>query len=78
MTEMWEAVVKTAKRLDVQVFATTHNQDCIRSIAYLHDAHSSLCEDVRLFRIESDRPEAVCYTPDEIAIAAREHMELRG
>ncbi|HHC24806.1 MAG TPA: ATP-binding protein [Desulfobacterales bacterium] len=28
MENMWRLITQTAKRLDVQVFATTHNSDC--------------------------------------------------
>lgn len=28
MYDMWKLIWKTAKRLNVQVFATTHNSDC--------------------------------------------------
>jgi AAA15 family ATPase/GTPase len=30
---MWEIVFRTAKRLNVQVFATTHSSDCVRTFA---------------------------------------------
>lgn len=33
LTDVWRAVMETAVRLNVQVFATTHSYDCIRSFA---------------------------------------------
>jgi AAA15 family ATPase/GTPase len=33
MSDMWKLIWETAKRLNVQVFATTHNSDCWRSLA---------------------------------------------
>lgn len=33
MARMWEVIMTTAKLLDVQVFATTHSDDCLRGLA---------------------------------------------
>ena len=34
---LWRLVVETARRLNVQVFATTHSKDCLEAIARLHE-----------------------------------------
>ena len=77
MTKMWRMVIETAKRLDVQVFATTHSQDCVRSLAWLQDSHPELGAEVRLHRIEPGADRTVSYTAKELVIAAREHIEVR-
>lgn len=76
MSKMWKAVLLTAKRLNVQVFASTHSLDCLRSFAALYKEDNSVENDIRLYRIEEEQ--AVPYSASEIHIAARQHMELRG
>jgi len=51
MENMWKLITQTAKRLDVQVFATTHNSDCRTSLAAI------LCDEdaVTIQRIEKDK-----------------------
>jgi len=78
MSDMWRVLITTAKRLDVQLFATTHSLDCVRSLAWLSNNEPDLCEDVRLHRVDEERDRTVVYTPDEISIAAEQHVELRG
>lgn len=78
MTDMWRVLIKTAQRLDVQVFATTHSLDCLRSIAWLYSREPDLCHQVRLHRVESGRNKTVVYDPEEIQTAAKQHVELRG
>ncbi|MHC4741789.1 MAG: AAA family ATPase [Planctomycetota bacterium] len=78
MADMWRVLIETAKRLDVQVFATTHSLDCVRSLAWLYQRDPSLCHAVRLHRVDSTRDRTVVYGPDEIEMSAKEHVELRG
>ena len=78
MSDMWRVLIATAKRLDVQLFATTHSLDCVRSLAWLSSNEPDLCEGVRLHRVDEERDRTVVYTPDEISIAAEQHVELRG
>lgn len=78
MGDMWRMLIETAKRLDVQVFATTHNSDCVRSLAFLHEQSPELCREVRLHRVEREQECTVVYGPEEIKIAAEQNMELRG
>jgi len=78
MTDMWRVLIKTAERLDVQVFATTHSLDCLRSLAWLYSREPDLCHLVRLHRVESGRNKTVVYDTEEIRTAANQHVELRG
>ncbi len=75
MENMWKLITQTAKRLDVQVFATTHNSDCWTSLAAI------LCDedaiDVTIQRIEKDKKQSVAFTYDEIVIAAEREIEVR-
>jgi energy-coupling factor transporter ATP-binding protein EcfA2 len=77
MNKMWEMVIRTANRLNVQVFATTHSHDCVRGLAELQQALPDLCEGVRVHRIEKDFEKAITYSAAEILIADEHHMEVR-
>jgi hypothetical protein len=77
MIDMWKLVVETARRLDVQVLATTHSLDCVRALAWLHETDPTLAGEVTLHRVERDLPQTVSYSAEELAIAARHHMDVR-
>ena len=72
---MWRVLIATAERLDVQVFATTHSLDCVRSLAWLAYSEPELCKSVRMHRVDSERSKSVVYSPDEISVAAEQHVE---
>lgn len=78
MEAMWRFIVETAIRLDIQVFATTHSNDCVRALAYLHQEHQDLAEMVSLHRIERGRTFATRYTTAELEVAVRHGIEVRG
>ena len=75
--DFWRMVLQTARDHNVQVLATTHGWDCVRGFAQaatdLDTAHGAL------FRLERDghRTRAVEYREDELAVAARDGIEVR-
>ena len=77
MANMWRLVFGALKELNVQVFATTHSSDCIRSLAELCYLETDVADNVTLQRIESDKPKAVSYTAQDIEMAAERHIEVR-
>jgi hypothetical protein len=77
MTNMWRLVFGAAKELDVQVFATTHSSDCIKSLAELCYMETDVAENVALQRIDRGKSKAIPYTADEIEIAAEKQIEVR-
>jgi hypothetical protein len=77
MEGMWRIVITTAKRLNVQVFATSHSQDCINSLGRLHQMSPKLAAEVSLHRLERGLPHSVRYGPDEISTAALQEIEVR-
>jgi energy-coupling factor transporter ATP-binding protein EcfA2 len=78
MADMWRVLIATAKRLDVQIFATTHSLDCVRSLGWLFGRDPDLVNLVRLHRVDEQRGQTVVYSPEEILIAAEHDVELRG
>ncbi len=78
MVRMWRLLVETAKRLNVQVFVTTHSLDCILAIAELCEQFPALADEVLLHRVERGEETAVTYTASDLRVAAEQHMEVRG
>jgi len=77
LANMWKVVLETAKRLNVQVFATTHSRDCYESLAEISRPQVVDKNEVSIQRIERDRKEAVAYSEQEIVIAAESGIEVR-
>ncbi len=77
METMWKLVRKTAERLDIQVFATTHSRDCYEALAAISRADAGDSSEVSIQRIEKGKPRAVAFTEPEIVIAARRGIEVR-
>ncbi len=75
MPALWRIVLETARRLDVQVFATTHSRDCLEGIAAL--SPDELKDDLAVYRLERGNPKAVRYAGAEMAIAAEASIEVR-
>ena len=77
MKEMWRFLYTCSKRYNVQVIATTHSRDCVKSLAAVYRDHVSGGNDVTINRIERDRQEAVSYTEQEIVAVADYDIETR-
>jgi energy-coupling factor transporter ATP-binding protein EcfA2 len=77
MEDMWRVVQKTAHRLDVQVFATTHSSDCWKALAAVCSGESSASGRVSMQRIDRDKKESVPFSDREIVIAAEQGIEVR-
>ena len=75
--DFWRMVLQTARDHNVQVLATTHGWDCVRGFAQaatdLDTVHGAL------LRLERDghRTRVVEYREDELAVAARDGIEVR-
>jgi predicted ATPase len=50
MSDMWKLIWETAKRLNVQIFATTHNSDCWMSLAAIASNESPSEEGITIHR----------------------------
>lgn len=74
--ELWRLILKTARRLNVQVFATTHSWDCIEAFqkATQEDQEEGLL--IRLGRKQGDVI-ATLFDEQELAVVTREEIEVR-
>jgi AAA15 family ATPase/GTPase len=77
MSKMWKMIWETAKRLNVQVFATTHNSDCWTSLAAIASAENPSEEGITIQRIEKGKSNSVVFTERQVAIAAERGIEVR-
>lgn len=77
MSNMWQLIWKTAKRLNVQVFATTHNSDCWTSLAAIANDENPSEEGITIQRIEQDKTSSILFTERQIVIAAERGIEVR-
>ncbi len=77
MSDMWKLIWETAKRLNVQVFATTHNSDCWTSLASIAEQEDAAEDGIRIHRIEKGKETSVVFTEPQIVIAAEREIEVR-
>ncbi len=78
ITDLWDLIFKTAERLNIQVFATTHSSDCIESFNEAVNIQQN--RDVgKLFRLErrGEKIETVKYNNEDLTIATRQEIEVR-
>jgi AAA15 family ATPase/GTPase len=77
LPKVWEALGEIARQLNVQVFATTHSYECVKSA---HEAFSKRDSyDFRLYRLEEVEGEiqAVAYDRETLGIALEARLEVR-
>lgn len=76
--ELWKVIFETAKKLDVQVFATTHSSDCISSFSAILQENNNAREGCYL-RLEqkNGNVRAVSYDAQELKIIAAQNIEVR-
>ncbi|MGB5593321.1 MAG: AAA family ATPase [Crocosphaera sp.] len=75
--DMWKVILFTARKLNIQVFATTHNSDCWTSLAKLIQQEKIEDNEITIQRIEPDRKKAVSFNTKQIVIAAERGIEVR-
>jgi energy-coupling factor transporter ATP-binding protein EcfA2 len=77
-SDMWRLLIETADRLNVQIFATTHSQDCVKAfqetLNQLEDKSIG-----KLFRLSlrDGFIHPIAYNADELYIAESQSIEVR-
>jgi len=77
MVDLWKLIWKTAKELDIQVFATTHSRDCWEALGELIEAEEIYGDEIMIHRIDAKRDRSTSYDTDKIVIAAEDQVEVR-
>ena len=80
LTKMWKLVFETAKRLNVQVFATTHSWDCIQ--AFQSAAEGDFEPDAMLISLRANPQDtgevaAVTFANERLKHVAQDPIEVR-
>ena len=77
MEDVWRLLVEVAKEADVQIFATTHSQDCIRGLGFLVKSRPDLAQHLSIQKAHTSLAQAVCFAGEEIATAVEQDIDLR-
>jgi predicted ATP-dependent endonuclease of OLD family len=77
MYEMWSLLYKSAKELNVQIFATTHSSDCVNSLAKICSGDLDPKYRVTLQRIEAGKKKSIPYSEGELRTASDRKIEVR-
>ncbi|MDR1971114.1 MAG: AAA family ATPase [Treponema sp.] len=74
---LWRAILKTAALYNVQLFITTHSQECIAALSSVYSKNQD--DNIRLYRIEkSENSHSVFkYSPEMIATGMESNYEVR-
>ena len=75
LADMWRLIYSTAREFDIQVFATTHSYDCVRSLATICKAEGP--RHITIQRVEAGELDAVRYSERQIMIAGEQEIEVR-
>ncbi|MEL6867325.1 MAG: ATP-binding protein, partial [Bacteroidota bacterium] len=79
MEKLWQMIFKYAHAWDIQVFATTHSQDAIRSFHYVASEEQYL-EEAEYIRLQVNRKgehEAVIYDGQRLKDSIQLELEIR-
>ena len=81
MKDFWVNIMKVCKELDVQLFATTHSQECTET--YVEASNSlNYNNEIRLIKLEEssnkDKTYASTFTYNQISAGLDSNVELRG
>jgi len=79
MEKMWEIIFKYAVAWDIQVFATTHSQDAIRTFHYVasQEKYTDKAEFIRLQMGRTGKHEAIIYDGDRLKDSLNLELEIR-
>lgn len=77
MAKMWELVVQTAEKNNIQVFATTHSADCVRGLGLLAEQRPDLQHAIAAHKIERDMGHNVAFSGHDVALAVEQDVEIR-
>ena len=77
MLDMWKFIIHAARSLNMQVFTTTHSQDCIDSLAEFMANEPEFQDEFGLQRIEVGSPVGIHSSAEEIQLCVSRRIEMR-
>jgi hypothetical protein len=78
MAHMWAMVIDTARRRDLQVFATTHSIDCITALRRACLDAPERATEIRVIRLVKGGRAGITFTAEELDTAIEGEVEVRG
>src|SRR5258708_14421514 len=75
--ELWQLIFQLARRLNVQVFATTHSWDCIEGFQKPPQENKQQDEMLIRLSLRKDQVVATLFDERKLGIATREQIEVR-
>jgi AAA15 family ATPase/GTPase len=75
--DLWRLIFRLARRLNVQVFATTHSWDCIEAFQEVTEEDEQVKGMLISLENRKSGVEAVLYNEEELKIVTRERIEVR-
>ncbi|MCY2964362.1 MAG: ATP-binding protein [Planctomycetota bacterium] len=75
MEKMWSLVAETARRLNIQVFATTHSRDCYESLGVACRSVDSQRGEITIQRLEKGKQRSTVYYEPEIRAIRESRLE---
>jgi AAA15 family ATPase/GTPase len=52
MKDLWKIIFKLSKNMNIQIFATTHSSDCIKSLVEAGEEDLNVQSDLRIIELE--------------------------
>jgi hypothetical protein len=76
---LWKTVFESAKKFNVQIFATTHSIDCVRVFSSVYSESGNESDGIRLYRIErkGNQHKAISFNDEELKSALESGWEMR-
>jgi AAA15 family ATPase/GTPase len=76
---LWKVIFDLAKKLNIQVFATTHSNDCINSFTEVlkEENNASIGGFYRMQKRKSGKIELVEYNAEELNSVSEHNIEIR-
>lgn len=76
MADMWRLLAKICEEHNVQVFATTHSNDCVYALASIVGGAAPSVKPT-IHRIEAGATESRVFSEEEIEVVAQQGIEIR-
>ncbi|MCA6070875.1 MAG: AAA family ATPase [Endomicrobium sp.] len=79
LKSLWKAIFKACQLYNVQILATTHSYECIKSFCNVYDSNNKLSDEISLIRLDKKNNElrVVSYNEINIKTAMENEMEVR-
>jgi hypothetical protein len=77
MIDMWTLVIETAKKFNMQVFATTHSWDCLEGLGEYCRKNPAMAMEVAVHKIERSLERGVAFSGDRLPSVIDSKVEIR-